>query len=425
MLSVHKTLSALMAMLFLLFLSLLTAAECHAEELNEGLQGAADALAPRDIVTGKRLLNTETEAAEIQRAEKQQIQILTNARSSGFGVDTDQVLLSHLQEMLQRIAKVSHRPNLPWEVHLIESPEVNAFTIGGGKIFFYRGLFGGLVDPSSDNEIAAVMAHEMGHDAARHVSKTQSEQLLSHFSKKTRDPIYKASFSTLQEDEADRIGLLYMSMAGYNPNVVSSIWLRANQKYGSNPNDFNFAYDHSLHFDRAKKTWAMTPAAQEYFLGQNIVNSNYKNILVSNDLIHRENTHEGDNAYTATVDAVLDNATQQLRARNEQLSRQLKMQQEQNAARQLTNIDFQIGNTSTGYQAILGRFQNGSNLVITGATVTVYYLNAAGQSIYSEAVQMPGNYIPPGQIVNWSTYVKTVPGAPNIRAGVTAVNWAE
>ena len=84
----------------------------------------------------------ESEEAEIQRSEKQRDEILNDAVNNGFAVDADVEMLSRLNQMMKNIASISHRPNLPWEVHLIESPDVNARTIGGGKIFFYRGLFG-------------------------------------------------------------------------------------------------------------------------------------------------------------------------------------------------------------------------------------------------------------------------------------------
>lgn len=413
-------------------LTLFVSFNCQAEGLDEGLKTAADALAPHDIVTGKRLLNIETETAEIQRAEQQQRQILAEARQNGFAVDTDQALLSHLQEMMQRIARVSHRPQLPWEVHLIESPEVNAGTFGGGKIYFFRGLFGGLVDPSNDNEIAAVMAHEMGHDAARHVSKTQSNQLLALFSKKPRNTIYKASFTTLQEDEADRIGLLYMSLAGYDPKAVPPIWQRANQKYGSNPG--SYAYDHSLASDRANKTAILVPLALDYFPGQGNVNNNYQTILQSNKLLPRENTSEGGNGFLAALNAGVDTYVRNIQVRSEAKVREIKMQQDQTAqqkqqdqidAQRLTRLDFKIVNASNGYKALFGHFQNGGDKAITGATITVYYLNAAGQSVYSENVQVQSNYILPRQTANWSAYMQNVPGAPNVQAAVTQVNWAQ
>ena len=145
-------------------------------ELNEMSKGLADGVAPRDIVTGQRSLNLESQDAEIRRATQQTKEILNEELKKGIQVDTDQAALARLQDMMQKLSKVSHRPELPWEVHLIESPEVNAFTVGGGKVFVYRGLFGGLVNPDNDDELAAVLAHEMGHVTCRHIGKRQGVQ---------------------------------------------------------------------------------------------------------------------------------------------------------------------------------------------------------------------------------------------------------
>lgn len=400
-------------------------------ELDEGLKNTANTVAPKDIVTGKRLLNLESETAEIQRAEKQKDQILNEARQKGFSVDTDTVLLSHLQEMMEKLAKVSHRPNLPWEVHLIESPEINAFTIGGGKIFFYKGLFGGLVEQNNDNEIAAVMAHEMGHDTARHAGKSQGLNLASKLSKgvkkSTGNQLYQASYSTIQEDEADRIGILYMTLAGFDPQAVSPIWKREHQKDGSNPQSFNYAYDHSLNADRSSKTAQLVPVAMKYFKGQGSINDDYQQILSTNELLPRQNLDNNEDdtgsGALAAVGAVLDNYKQHLDAKNEELSRRIKMQQAENEAVRLSRTNFQIQNTNDGHQGIFGKFQNAGNQVMTGATIMVYYLNASGKTVYSEPVALQGLYLIPGQVTNWSAYLKNVPGSVNVSVKSISVQW--
>lgn len=410
----------------LTFLAVLALAGCA--QVDEGLKTTADSLAPQDFVTGKRVLNPESEAAEIQRAEKQQKDIIASAQAAGYTVDTDTVLLSHLREMLYELAYVSHRPKLSWEVHLIESPEVNAFAIGGGKIFFYRGLFNGLVDQSDDNEIAAVMAHEMGHIAARHIGKNKglvmAEELSNKARKATAGKLYQASFTTLQEDEADRIGLLYMTLAGYDPRAAARIWIRADKQYGSDPHAFNYAYDHSLNADRANKIARLMPVALKYFEGQDTINNDYEQVLANNELLPRTNASENGSGTLAALNAVINTATQHLEAKNEELSRQIKMQEDQAEAQRLTRLDLKLANTSNGYRALVGHIQNISNRPIAGATVTVYYVNAAGQPVYAENVPIQNASLLPGRQLDWSTYVKNVPGTAHIQAKVTGVQWA-
>ena len=399
--------------------------------IDQGLKHIADSVAPVDIVTGKRLLNPESEEAEIQRSEKQRDEILNDAVNNGFAVDADVEMLSRLNQMMKNIASISHRPNLPWEVHLIESPEVNAFTVGGGKIFFYRGFFGGLVDPKNDNEIAAIMAHEMGHNVARHAGKTQGMELASQVSKgvkkSTNNQLFHASYTTIHEDEADRIGMLYMTLAGYDPQATSPIWNRANEKDGSDPG--SFAYDHSLNTDRANKTAQLAITAMQYFKGQGEVNYDYQKILATNELLPKESLSSvNDGGVVATLSAALDNYGQYLETENEKLSRQLQMQQAEftavttsNNAAALSEVSFQIQDTNTGFRGIFGKFQNNSNQIMTGATITVYYLNAAGQAIYSEPVSLGALYLFPGQVASWQTLLKVVPDSLNIAVKPTEV----
>jgi hypothetical protein len=420
-----------------LFLLIFCLSLTSCAELDHSLKRSADILAPKDIVTGKRLLNPESESAEIKRAESQKDQFLSEAKNNNFAVDTDAALLSHLQEMMIKIAKVSHRPDIPWEVHLIESPDVNAFTIGGGKIFFYRGLFGGLVNSSNDNEIAAVMAHEMAHVTARHAGKKQGLGMAASISKGVRkstgNELYRASYTTIQEDEADRIGVLYMTLAGYNPNSVSPIWERAHQKDGSDPMAYNFAYDHSLNSDRAHKNSQLAPIAMKYFSGQGIVNEQYKEILNSNELLPRQNVgSDEDNStgsgFVATLLAALDSYSSHLEAQNEELSRSIKMQQTQfnseinsaQSAEMLTRVSIQIKDTNNGSRGLFGNLQNLSNQVMTEATITIYYLNSARQPIYSEPIRVDGLFLLPGQAAAWSAYLRNVPGFVSLEAKTTS-----
>lgn len=399
-------------------------------ELDKALKDTADTVAPRDIITGKRLVNVESEAAEIKRAEQTTKEILNDAEKNGFSADTDKVTLDKLKQIMDKLAVVSHRPNLPWEVHLIESPDVNAFTIGGGKIFFYRGLFTGLLDQANDNEIAAVMAHEMAHDTARHVGKTMGMGVVSKLSKgvkkSTGNQLYQASYSTIHEDEADRIGMLYISLAGYDPKAVGPIWERAHEKNGSDANAYNFAYTHSLNKDRADKNNELVPKALQYFKGQGVLNDEYKDILATNELLPKK-TNEESSGVAASLKAALDNYKQHLEAKNEELSRQNKMLDaraaERRAAR-LTKVTYKTANTTDGHVGIFGKLENTSDQVIKSAVVTIYYFGATlGKSLFTEAVHINDISLPPGDSVDWTAYKKNIVGSKGIGVIATSVQY--
>jgi predicted Zn-dependent protease len=133
-----------------------------------------------------------------------------------------------------------------WEFNLVEDPNVNAWCMPGGKVVVYTGLL-----PVAQNEagLAVVMGHEIAHAIARHGAERMSQGLivemgdmalseaLANKPEQTQN-LFKQSYgigtqvgvllpySRLHENEADRMGLIFMAMAGYNPNEAIGFWER-------------------------------------------------------------------------------------------------------------------------------------------------------------------------------------------------------
>jgi predicted Zn-dependent protease len=135
----------------------------------------------------------------------------------------------YLNEVLARLARSSDTPSQPYRVTLLNSGVVNAFALPSGDLFVTRGL---LALANDTSEIAAVMAHEIGHVTARHAflraeqektaevitraaSVIQSRQKTEQV--ETTSALSLASFSRQQEMEADRIGIKAAARAGYDP----------------------------------------------------------------------------------------------------------------------------------------------------------------------------------------------------------------
>lgn len=138
---------------------------------------------------------------------------------------------AYLNEVGQKIVKVSDRQDIQYQFKVIESDQINAFAAPGGYVYFYTGL---LKVMENEAEMAAVMAHEISHVVARHSVKRIQAALGvalaydlvfgSDGSSKALDAAINvgmgltfASYSRSNEREADEFGLVYLVKAGYNP----------------------------------------------------------------------------------------------------------------------------------------------------------------------------------------------------------------
>ena len=146
-----------------------------------------------------------------------------------------------------------------WEFNLVESNEMNAWCLPGGKVVVYTGIL-----PITKDEagLAVVMGHEIAHAVAEHGKERMSQGLLTQMGgvalsvALSQQPAATSAlfmqaygigaqvgvllpYSRLHESEADRLGLIFMSMANYDPNAAVSFWQRmAQTKKGSSPPEF-------------------------------------------------------------------------------------------------------------------------------------------------------------------------------------------
>ncbi len=182
--------------------------------------------------TESLVLSTEKEV-ELGQAASRQVE-------KEFKPVRDPVLLERLDRVGQRIAAVSDRTDLTYRFNIIDMKEdeisvPNAFALPGGPIYVSLGLMNLL---KADDELAAVLGHEMGHVVARHAAKRlqgaiglQLLQILAAGTKSARTvddrvnlDVALASLLTeySQEDEiqADRLGVRYLKRAGYDPTAA-------------------------------------------------------------------------------------------------------------------------------------------------------------------------------------------------------------
>jgi len=220
----------------------LRAATLGAAALALSLALAACESAP---VTGRQqlILLPECQAQEMGVEAYQQIKI-------DNGVSSDPRYTGPVNEIGRRIAAASGQPELPWEFTVIEDEEPNAFALPGGKVGVNTGLF---KVAKTDDQLAAVMAHEVGHAIARHSAERVSRQVIVQFGQQAigaqypgmADILAQAStlglilpFTREQESEADHIGLMLMARAGYDPRAAVELWQNLAAAGGQRPPEF-------------------------------------------------------------------------------------------------------------------------------------------------------------------------------------------
>lgn len=194
--------------------------------------------------------------------------------------------------MLQRVRAIASRlepqtrtfradaPGWKWEVNVINSNELNAYCMPGGKIMFYSGLIRQL--SLSDEEIAVVMGHEISHALREHSREQVSQAVAAQtaigvgaalfglgqgsadIAAMAYQSLIATRFSRTDEDEADRIGLELTARAGYDPRAGVSLWqkmIKANNG-GSPP---AFLSSHPTDSSRVQQIEALLPTVMPLY----------------------------------------------------------------------------------------------------------------------------------------------------------------
>ena len=169
----------------------------------------------------------------------------------------------HLANAITQYMKTSgygDKYNFSYEFNLVESKEINAWCMPGGKVAVYTGI---LPITKDDYGLATVMGHEIGHAIAKHADERYSHTMLvqaggtalgaatsgqSATSQQVLGQLYGfggqialLKYSRNQESEADKLGLIFMAMAGYDPNKAVEFWQRmaaASKQGGNKPPEF-------------------------------------------------------------------------------------------------------------------------------------------------------------------------------------------
>lgn len=208
------------------------------------LAEAQDKCAPPAIVANAKSANIFTPEQEMILGD------LTVQRLSGdIRLVRDEQLLAYINVIGERLVKHLPPTGLKFQFHIVDIPDANAFNIPGGHVFLSRKLIG---FAGSEDELAGVMAHELGHATVHHAATDISERMrkilnitalgdrkdiaekynLLIENARTKKIEQKGGHENEQQLEADRIGLYAMISAGYDPSAFASFFDRLTESEG-------------------------------------------------------------------------------------------------------------------------------------------------------------------------------------------------
>ncbi|HSK78985.1 MAG TPA: M48 family metalloprotease [Thermoanaerobaculia bacterium] len=184
--------------------------------------------------TGKRQIALISEQQEVAMGREADQQV-----GQQLGLYPDDELQRYVNQLGQKLAAASERPDLPWTFRVVDDPVVNAFAFPGGYIYVTRGL---LTHLTSEAELVSVLGHEIGHVTGRHsveqMSKAQlaqvgliagmivSPELAQQYGQLAQAGLQLMFLKYGRDDEreADDLGLRYMYGEGYDPREMPQVF---------------------------------------------------------------------------------------------------------------------------------------------------------------------------------------------------------
>jgi predicted Zn-dependent protease len=241
-------------------------------------------------LTGRQQLNLVPDSEMLSTSTQQYGQFMNDNKLSSNAEQTARVkrVGARIQKAVEDYARqTDHTKDLAgyaWEFNLVESKEVNAWCMPGGKVVFYTGIMPVCRD---DNGVAVVMGHEVAHAVAKHGAERMSENLLLQMGGTALGAALQSKpqqtqqlwmsafgagaqyglmmpFGRTQESEADHLGLIFMAMAGYDPHHAVTFWQRMSQASGGQaPPEFMSTHPSDEH--RIQKIQQELPEALKYY----------------------------------------------------------------------------------------------------------------------------------------------------------------
>jgi len=243
-------------------------------------------------ITGRKQLNLVSNEEIIPLAETQYREVVAQGPLSNDAAQSAMIksvgarIQKAVEEYMAQNNMSQQLSGFAWEFNLIEQDVANAWCMPGGKVAFYTGIMPICQDETG---IAVVMGHEVAHAIANHGRERMSQSMVAEMGLSSinaamgQDPtltkeIFMQSmgigtqlgmlrFSRQHESEADKIGLIFMAMAGYNPEAAPEFWERMKSMTGGDAPP-EWLSTHPSHETRIADLTAAIPEAMKYYKKQ-------------------------------------------------------------------------------------------------------------------------------------------------------------
>jgi len=207
----------------------------------------------------------------------------TNKANTAIIKRTGKKISVAVEEYLASINQSKRVKGFDWQFNLVKSNVPNAWCMPGGRVVFYEGI---LPYTKTEAGAAVVMGHEIAHAVAKHGNERMSQQLVLQLGGMALDVALKEKpeqtraiflqaygigsqigvalpYSRKHEYEADKLGMVFMAKAGYNPEEAVKFWERMTKAGGNKPPEF--LSTHPSDENRIKELKAFLPKAMKYY----------------------------------------------------------------------------------------------------------------------------------------------------------------
>lgn len=240
-------------------------------------------------ITGRKQMNLLPESEIMAMSLSQYNEFLSQNKLSEDKKNVEMVrrvgnrIASAVEQYFREHGMSDRLKNFEWEFNLVEDDTPNAWCMPGGRVVVYTGIL-----PITEDEtgLAVVMGHEIAHAVARHGNERMSQQLtiqgfgtalaiaIDEKPEQTKNIFmaayglgsqlaYVLPYSRTHETEADQMGLIFMAMAGYNPQEAVDFWQRMSELGGQKPPEF--LSTHPADETRVNNLKEFMPEAMKYY----------------------------------------------------------------------------------------------------------------------------------------------------------------